>query len=108
MVLTQNEHKHLLEMMKKNHGISEVQGVGADMFAGVPNVGHATHSNNARGGPRSVNNSQHKASYEENVPPSARSGINSIHGPSLKGVNRAGAMKANMQALPSSANGQNQ
>ena len=54
---------------------------------------------------RSANNSLHKASYEENVPPSARSGINSIHGPNLKGVNRtAGGMTANAQNLNPNSN----
>lgn len=69
-------------------------------------MGNVPHTHNGRGGNRSVNNSQHKASYEENVPPSARSGINSIHGPNLKGVNRTGGMKVNIQNLNSSVNGQ--
>lgn len=55
---------------------------------------------------RSANNSLHKASYEENVPPSARSGINSIHGPNLMGLNRiAGGMTVNTQNLNPSSNG---
>ena len=105
MVLTQNEHKQLLEMMSKSKGLSQVQGHSPDYFGGVSNAGNVTHSNNARGGNRSANNSLHKASYEENVPPSARSGINSIHGPNLQGVHRAGAMQGKMQG--SSANGPN-
>lgn len=50
-------------------------------------------------GHRSANTSHHKATYEENVPPSARSGIPSLSGPNGKGVNRTGAIKMNIQNL---------
>ena len=71
-----------------------------EIYSGIGNVAAVHHSNmNAVGVHRSANNSQHKATYEENVPPSARSGIQSIHGPNGKGVNRTGAIKMNIGNL---------
>ena len=67
------------------------------MFVAGSNMGNMIQSNNARGGVRSMNNSQRRGSYEENVPPSARSGINSIHGPSLNEFHRTGVGQINAQ-----------
>lgn len=85
--------------MMKNNKIEEAA-PNQDIYSGMGNVAAVHHSNmTAVGAHRSANNSQHKATYEENVPPSARSGIQSIHGPNGKGVNRTGAIKMNIQNL---------
>jgi hypothetical protein len=90
----------LIELIKNNK--IEEQAPTQEIYSGMGNVAAVHHSNmNAVGAHRSAsaNNSQHKATYEENVPPSARSGIQSIHGPNGKGVNRTGAIKMNIQNL---------
>jgi hypothetical protein len=69
MVLTQTEHQHFLEMMKKK---TDADGAAAGgIYQTASNAANVNNSNNAARGNRSVNKSQYKASYEENVPPSA-------------------------------------